>query len=84
MLSPATVLLKSVPRIRGGEPTKGGEEDGQQQKAQRTCGRGTLGAEGCADFATCGRAGQPDWRDGRQQLVVQDVELSYHNSDKSE
>lgn len=25
---------------------KGGELHGQQQKAQRTCGRGTLGAEG--------------------------------------
>lgn len=68
----------------GARCTQGGEEDGQQQKAQRTCGRGTLGAERCTDFAACGRVGQPDWRDGRQQLVVQNVELPYHNSDKSE
>lgn len=64
--------------------SKGGEEDREPQKAQRTVGSGTLGVERCTDFAACGRVGQPDWRDGREQLVVQNVELPYHNSDKSE
>lgn len=45
---------------------KGGEEDREPQKAQRTVGSGTLGVERCTDFAACGRVGQPDWRDGRE------------------